>query len=345
MTAGKRRAKVNTKLHIVEAQLASGPAFYVYAWRGGPRIHRSATYPTITQDILDAQRNARLAATGHRENTLDHWIDRYRSSPEFEKLADSTKRDYRLWLNRISAKFGPVPLPAFNDSRMRGDIIDWRDTWKEQPRTADKASVMMGSLLAWIMDRGQLATNVAAGIGHLHSVDKSKEVWERSHMRAMTRAPAHVRRALKLAGLTGLRLGDLVRLDWTQVHTNSIIIEKTRKKKTRAVIPLLPETRKLLDKIGRKKGAVLLNSRGKQWTESGLGSVFQKIKPDWFDRCIHDLRGSFATRCILAGLTDQQVATILGWEAKDVAAIRARYVSDERVIIDLAEQIAKRPAA
>lgn len=339
MTAGKRRARVNTKLHIVEGKLASGPMFYVYAWRGGPCIHKSATYPTITLDLLERQRVARLEAGNQGGNTLDRWIDAYRASPQFTTKAESTQRDYRLWLDRISARFGPAPLVVFADVRVRGDILDWRDQWAQQPRTADKATVMMATLLGWIVDRGQLAVNVAAGIGHLHSVNKSKEIWERRHMRAMTKAPTHLRRALMLAGLTGLRLGDLVNLDWGQVGKTAIIVPHTRKRDTRAVIPILPETRKLLGKIGRKDGPVLLNSRGTKWTESGLGSVFQKSKPRDFDRTIHDLRGTFATRLILAGLTDAEAALILGWGAKEIAAIRARYVDEERVIISLAERL------
>lgn len=340
MTAGKRRrAKVRTGLHIVPMTLASGPMFYVYAWRGGPCIHKSPVYPTITPEILDRQRAARLDVSGARQHSLDHWIDAYRASPEFDGLADSTKRDYRLWLNRISARFGPAPLSALSDQRMRGDILAWRDQWAAQPRTADKASVMMGTLLAWIMDRGQLSVNIAAGINHLHSVNKADQIWERRHMRAFANAPAHIRNALKLAGLTGLRLGDLVRLDWSQVGPKAIIVEKTRKRGGRAVIPLLRETRKLLDKLGEREGTVLKNSRGGQWTESGLGSVFQKAKPEGFDRTMHDLRGTFATRLILAGLTDEQAAMVMGWTAKRIAAIRARYVDEERVIISLAERL------
>lgn len=336
---------MKTGLHIVESKLASGPMFYVYAWRKGPCIHKSATYPVITLELLEAQRAARLDARGQYGNTLDRWIDAYRASPQFTSKAPSTQRDYRLWLDRISARFGRAPLATFADSRMRGDILDWRDQWAHQPRSADKATVMMATLLGWIVERGHLAVNVAAGIDHLHSVNKSKEIWERRHMRALVNAPAHLRRALMLAGLTGLRLGDLVRLEWSQVGANAIIVEHTRKKDTRAVIPILPETRTLLNKLGPREGTVLKNSRGTAWTESGLGSVFQKAKPKNFDRTMHDLRGTFATRLITAGLTDEQVALILGWGAKEIAAIRARYVDSERVIISLAEQIAKRGSA
>lgn len=328
-----------TRLHIVPKRRKGGIRWYVYAWRGGPQIYtQDGAKPVVTVELQDKARAARLNHAGATELTLDTMIDAYRASPQFEKKADSTKRDYRYWLDRISERFGPAPLAAFAEVQMRGDILDWRDRWASQPRTADKASVMMATLLAWIVDRGKLPVNVAAGIEHLHSVDKSDEIWERRHMRAFANKPAHLRDALKMAGLTGLRLGDLVRLDWSNVQKTAIILT-TRKRKGRAVIPITRPLRKLLDKRAWREGPVLQNSRGAGWTESGLGGVFQKAKPAGFDRTMHDLRGTFATRLILAGLTDEEAALVMGWTAKRIAAIRARYVNEERVIISIAERL------
>ncbi|WPZ05530.1 tyrosine-type recombinase/integrase [Pelagerythrobacter marinus] len=328
------------KLHIVRKRRKAGFRYYVYAWRGGPRIHtQDIDEPVIDTALLDKAAKARAQAANGWERTFDAIIDDYRHSPAFERLADSTKRDYRRWLDRISERFGACRIGAFEDRRMRKDIINWRNTWAHQPRSADKAAVTMATLLGWAVDQSDLSINVAARIPTLHRVNKADQIWERRHMRAMTRAPAHLRNALKMAGLTGLRLGDLVRLDWSQVGPTAIIVEQTRKRKSRAVIPILPETRKLLDKLEGREGPILRNSRGEPWTDSGLGSVFQKSKPAWFDRTIHDLRGTFATRLIMAGLTDDQAAYIMGWTAKRVGAIRARYVDEERVIISLAERL------
>jgi len=344
MTAGRRRAvRVVHKLHIVEKKRKAGSRWYVYAWRGGPLIHKQdIERPVVDTRLLDLAAHERQRLAGSAERTLDAVIDDYRASPEFDRLADPTKRDYRRWLDRMSARFGPCPVGAFEDRRMRGDIIAWRNEWADRPRTADKASVMMATVLGWALERGELSINVAAKIPHLHRVNKADQVWERHHMRAMTAAPAHLRNALLLAGLTGLRLGDLVRLDWLQVGPKAIIVERTRKRGGRAVIPLLPETRLLIDRLAadsKREGPVLRNSRGQGWTESGLGSVFQKAKPTGFDRTIHDLRGTFATRLILAGLTDQEAAMVLGWTAKRIAGIRARYVDEERVIVSLADRL------
>lgn len=342
-------------IHPVRKARAGKPdRWYIYAWRGGPCIHiADGPRPVIGPDLLSKAAAARIEPGHRRAHTLDAQIDLYRASPEFTLLADSTRRDYRLWLDRISARFGSAPLEVFTDPRMRGEIITWRDQWVAQPRTADKASVMMATLLAWVVDHGRLPVNVAAGIRQLHKVDKSDEVWERRHMRAFTRAPRHLRHALLLAGLTGLRLSDLVKLDWSQVGDKAIILT-TQKRKGRAVVPITPALAKVLARIGRDRKAraqvaeggsakmattVLLTSRGTAWTPSGLGSVFQKFKPAGFDRTIHDLRGTFATHLILSGCTDDEAAMIMGWTARRVSEIRARYVNEARVIINLAERL------
>ncbi|WOF44266.1 tyrosine-type recombinase/integrase [Sphingopyxis indica] len=289
----------------------------------------------ITRALLDRAAELRVTPT----YGLKGLIADYKKSPEFQRLSDSTQRDYRRTLDRIDEKFGRARLGAFEDRRMRGDIIAWRDEWRDKPRTADKLTVMLGTLLEWGLQRGRLRINVAHNIPLLHSADKSDEIWERRHIRAMVGAPAQLRDALKIAAFTGLRLGDLVRLDWSHVHDKSIVIV-TKKRKGRAVIPITSTLRRLLDRREWRTGTILRNSRGKPWTESGLGSVFQKHKPEGFDRTIHDLRGTYVTWLATMGLTDEEIARIIGWTAQRIGAIRARYVDEQRVIVSLVERLA-----
>ncbi len=283
-----------------------------------------------------------MTRAGARENSIDSLIDAYRASPEFEDRKPATQRDYRRWLDRISERFGPAPLSAFADRRMRGEIILWRDKWKKQPRTADKASTIMAILLGWAVERGMLAVNHAAGIKQIYTSDRSELVWEPRHWQAVDAIedfPPHIMTALRLASLTGLRLADLVGLEWSQVGDKAIIVEKTRKRGGRAVIPIFDDLRAFLDTLERADGAVLLNSRGKGWTASGLETVWQRRKPDGFDRRIHDLRGTFVTYLAVKGLTDEQIARIVGWTAQKVASIRARYVDEARVVISLVDRL------
>ena len=43
---------------------------------------------------------------------------------------------------------------------------------------------------------------------------------------------------------------------------------------------------------------------------------------------------------MIAGLTDSEIANILGWTSDEVATIRAKYVSAARVVIAIGERIA-----
>lgn len=330
-----------TKLHVVRKPRRGLDRWYVYAWRGGPCIHQQdGDRPQIGPELLDKAAQARREGAGAHEDTFNTVIDEYRQGPDFERLKPSTQRDYRRWLDRASERFGTAPLTAFNDNRMRREIITWRDTWAHQPRTADKATVMMGTLLSWAEERGMVAVNVAARIKQLHRANRADQVWEPRHLRAMIGAPPQLRDALKLSLLTGLRLGDLVRLEWANVGDRAIILT-TRKRKGRAVIPILPALRHFLKRLKRdhESGPVLRNSRGKAWTESGLGSVFQKSKPAGFDRRIHDLRGTYVTWLATKGLTDDEISRIVGWTAKRVADIRSRYVDEARVVVSLVERL------
>ena len=331
-----------TGLHVVSKRKGATVRWYVYAWRGGPCVHKcEGVRPVIDMAMIAKADAMKTGQAALHFDTMEEVITSYRASPEFERLKESTQRDYRLWLDRISAKWGKVPLGAFEDRRIRQDVINWRNEWASQPRTADKASVMLGTLLNHGMEIGLISINVAAGIKQLHHVNKAEQVWEPRHWQAMAdaKAPAHLIDALKLASLTGLRLGDLVRLDWAQVADKAIVIDKTRKRDGRAVIPILPELRDHLDARQHRTGTVLRNSRGEPWTESGLGSVFQKAKPQGFDRTMHDLRGTYVTWLAIKGLTDEQIARVVGWTAKKVGEVRARYVDEARVVVSLVDRL------
>lgn len=336
-----------TGLHVVSKKTRAGVKWYVYAFRGGPCVLTMVgAKPVIGPELLAKALAEREGRHGRHEGTLEKVISDYRASPEFERLGAKTKLDYRLWLDRISERFGDAYLGAFEDRRMRGVILQWRDTWAKQPRTADKASFMMGALLGWAVERGVLSINVASGIKKLHDVNKADQIWEEHHWKAMEAidddgkpiCPAHIMDAIKLASLTGLRLGDLVELDWSHVGDQAIIFV-TAKRKGRAVIPILPETRKHLEAREWRTGPVLRNLSSEAWTESGLGGSFRKHRPKGFGRTFHDLRGTYATFLAVKGLTDEQIARILGWTAKRVGEVRARYVDEARVIVSLVERL------
>ncbi|AIT81653.1 hypothetical protein JI59_18745 [Novosphingobium pentaromativorans US6-1] len=310
--------------------------------------------------MIDAIGTARSRSDAFiASGTMKSLVTAYRGSPEWQKLSPTTQRGWRPWLDKIEAKFGKAPLGVFNDRRIRGDILDWRDAYADRPRSADMAIQVLSRVLSWGVNRGRLDKNHTSGIDQLYDTNRADIIWTEEDFAAFNdKASAEVREGVELAACTGLRRGDLVKLPWSAVGDHAIIWQTSKSRgKARIVIPLLPETRAVLERIkarheaemkakpeGKRKElpeTILSNSMWRPWTPMGFGSRFHDAKTESGIKVnLHDLRGTFATRCMIAGLTDQEIADILGWNTKDVAMIRVRYVDQARVVVAMAQRIA-----
>lgn len=349
MTSGKRKTQINTGLHVVRKQLTKTTRWYVYAFRGGPCIHRSeGERPLITNEIADeAARIRQSTKTSAQANNLNKIIAAYRRSPEWTRLSPRTKLDYQVELAKLSDQFGAVPLMVWNDQRLRTDIMEWRSTLAHKPRTADKAMVMLGTLLSWAVTEGYLTRNIAGGIPMLYRANRADIIWTDQDWAALKPyCSTQLWQGLRLAALTGLRLGDLIKVNWEHVGPQAIVFI-TAKRDKRVVIPVLPELRALLSTLNGKSGTLLKNSREQAWTVSGFGSVFQKAKAAALDNKsgfnndlrIHDLRGTYATWLAREGLTDQEIGRIVAWSEKRVSEIRRRYVDEEHIVASLVARL------
>lgn len=329
-------------LAIVGKRLADGRMrYYVYAHRGGPLIHtQDRVKPRVTPELIaKAQR-----ATGRiAKDNLDRVIDLYRDSPELAAKADKTREDYLMRLTQCSAQFGRVPLRLVPE--LGPKIIEWRDGMASTPRAADRCVGMLHTVIRWGKQRGHIrGDNPAADIGKLHRSNRADLIWETRHWEAIEAAkvPGHIRRVLLLGSLTGLRIGDLLRLRWEDLQPGYIAL-MTAKRGVEAVIPLHPDLARFL--TGPGKGAILRNTRGEPWALEAWKSAWGREKPAGFDRRVHDLRGTFATRLMIAGFTDQEIALILGWGVERIAGLRARYVDRGRVVRAMAARLSANHAA
>lgn len=336
-------------LHVVRKRRKGRPdRYYIYGWRGGPCIHiADGARPRITAKITDKLAEARRTHRRTAHGAFARIVEDFRTSPDFTELAASTKRDLARWLDRIKVEFGSAPLAAFEDRKMRGVILAWADGWAAQPRTADKATGYLNQLLGWAVERGQLSINVAAGIKKRYKTNRAQIIWTPADMALLRQhASPEVMQAVELASLTGLRRTDLVAVSWEAV-TPKMIVWHTSKSRGRArvTVPLLPETKALLTAIRQTRppphrGPILRSSRGTPWTTEGLStSLARATKAAGITKHLHDLHGTFATRLILAGLTDDQAAQIMGWQSRDVAKIRARYVDEMKVVTSIIDRL------
>lgn len=355
-------------IHFIRTKGKAGTRWYVYAWRGGPRI---ATFdqtnkPTLSKEQAKAADTARKKAQDQGDDTLSGLIRDWRRSPEWKRLAANTRDTWTVGLTRIEDKWGKLPIELWNDPRMVGKVVEWRDSLSATPRAADIGVTVLSRLLEWGRLRARVRVNVAAGIPNLYQGDDRAEIiWTPDDIDAFCRSALQLNRPLLidclfLACLTGMRLSDLAAVTFAECGEEAIIrkaLKRSRGRRRRAVVPIIPPLRALIEELRtrpRAQGvdALLVNSHGKAWSADALGKRFGEVRTragivhieqgeEPRAKHLHDCRGTFVTHLCRAGLTNEEVGNIAAWSPANVERIRRTYVDDAAVVVAIGRRINK----
>ena len=109
-------------------------------------------------------------STGRSFNDL---ILAYRVSPEFDKRAASTKRDYLRYLEIISKAWGELLV---SDLRPK-HVIGLRDKWASTPVAANHLIAVLKTLVTWGIPREFCETNPCAYVPKLETDEVGARPW------------------------------------------------------------------------------------------------------------------------------------------------------------------------
>lgn len=317
-------------LHVVKAK---GRTYY-YAWRGGPAVKGEPGTPEFQAAYNEAVASHRAPD----QKKFKSAIVLYKASQDYQKLAASTRRNWSAWLDRITDHFGDLSIAQFGRAeKIRPIIIKWRAKWADKPRTADYGMQVLSRVLAYCVDPlGKIPSNPCEGIRQMYSGTRAEIIWTDGDIEHLKKTCSpEIAHAVDLAAHTGLRLGDLLRLSWSHVGEDAIVV-KTSKTKSEAIIPLYDGLRDVLARIPRRSPVILTNSKNRPW--SGFGASYTKAKakawPKGIDLHFHDLRGTAATKFYLGGMSEREIGEIMGWEEESVRKIIRRYVDRQAAVKD-----------
>lgn len=313
---------------------AKGRTYY-YAWREpgvgmGPRLSGEPGSPEFIASYNEALASRRMPDASRFRSV----VTLYKASDDYKGLADSTKATWARWLDRIADHFGDLSIAQFDrPERIRPVIRKWRNGYAATPRAADTGMQVLSRVLSYAVDPlGKIAANPVHGIKRLYKGDRSEIVWTDGDIAQLKKSCSlEIARAVDLASHTGLRISDLLRLSWSHVGEDAIVLTTGKSRHRRqAIIPLYSALRDILAGIPKHSTTVLTNSRRRPWTRDGFNSTFLKAKIKArlqnANLHFHDLRGTAATRFYVAGLPERVIAEIMGWEEEHVARIIRRYV-------------------
>lgn len=325
-------------INKVRARLATGEVrLYFYHRATGMRLDGKPGSPEFIESWQAAERATK--ATDRHAGTFAAWINGFRASDDFTRLAPATRADYLKQIAKIEAAFGDMPLPALRDPAVRAEFLDWRDELaKRGRRQADYAMTVLARVLSWAVNRGFLAINPAARPGRTYRADRAEAIWQPDDVAAfMAVAGTELALAMILGRDTGQRQGDLLRLSWT-AYDGSYLRLRQSKTGARVEVPVTRELKRILDATPRRATTVLTTPSGLPWKTDHFRHEWRaatiEAKRDGLR--FNDLRGTAVTRLADAECTPAQIAAITGHSQRSIAAILDTYQARTRHQADMA---------
>ncbi|PWW03580.1 phage integrase family protein [Hoeflea marina] len=321
-------------IHTVHKTLTDGSrASYHYAWRGGPRMLSRPGTKAFTQEFV------RLTIGREKESrpgTVGSLIDGYMASADFHALAFATRSDYERRFELMRIKFGTMPVAALEARGVRKLFIDWRDTMKATPRSADMQIGLAARLFAWAKDGEIILRNPLERVSKLHAGSRRNNVWTAEQLDTLLgKGAPHLVDVALVALWTMQRQNDVLTLPVLAYNDGRLTIRQ-QKTGERVAINAADAIRPILDRAsaaGRQR--VLVNSFGQNWTSSGFRASWRRelARLGISGVTFHDLRGTAITYAYANGATIEQIAEISGHSAADAEKIiRRHYLAGAAVI-------------
>jgi integrase len=182
-------------------------------------------------------------------------IETYRKSPDWRRLAESTRT------SRLIAYDHLEPIHHTVSGLTRRNIVGIRDQLADKPGTATTVLIAIKALLSWAVNHDWIEVNPALGVKGFGTTRGNRR-WHDHEVRAVLdhpEIPERVKLAVMLALYTGQRRTDCIRMQWS-AYDGRIIRLRQQKTGTELVIPVHPDLKAALDREPRKALTILTSS-------------------------------------------------------------------------------------
>jgi integrase len=250
-----------------------------------------------------------------KDKTIEMMVSAYMVSPRFQRLADSTRREYTRYLTMLQTELGneePTALEPHHVATIRDNL------GAETPGKANAMVAIIGALFAWGRELGWCKINPAEGITKLDS--EEYQPWPEWALQAYpTVFPGELVRLSDLALYTGQRISDTIKMHRRDV-SDGVLYVKQKKTGKELWLPLHPALKPVL----QEPEWLAPKPQGGQWTEDQFHAAWGRAMKDKRGNkrpaavireaglVYHGLRKNATVHLAEVGCTTHEIASITG---------------------------------
>ena len=347
-TASGRSGSGGAYLRTIQAVSSSGPPCISSRWRAKSSRARSSgrkISPESSSARCSYSRlfrvptgHDRAARTSHGWNTEDDLIDAYERPREFCRLAPRTRTEYLKGSADVRARYGAAPFGIINSVALKGNVLDWIEM-RWAGKGADKRLDPFKFALSWATGRHpeRVPANYLQGIPRFYEgADRAEIIWEDIEVDLFCQqAPELHADAVRLARETGLRIGDLVELERSEIKkapdgSRAIILRPNKRRRRIVNMPLTSLAEAIIDKAPISRRLILKPKRADAWDSARLSREVREYATEFDIRPelrFNDLRGTKVTEMVWSGISVPDLAIRIGWKIETAAKMLGVYAA------------------
>ena len=308
------------KIPYVERVTAKGHIYHYYR-RGGVRWARLSGEPGTGAFAATYERAVALyegrRADAMRPGSFGALVVSYLKSADYKGLGDRTRVEYRRHLDAMTSRWRDLPLQLGKvDAVTRKHILEYRDEFADSPSVGNARVKVLRLLLSFAVDRGLMTANPSLRIKRM--AEGEYEPWPEAiikQFRGSEPAP-EILLAFEIALHTGQRMGDLVRMLWSQFDGEGFQVRQG-KTGVRLWVPCHPDLEPVLSAAPKRAAVILTTPTGRAWTTNTLSHDFREATrgAGIEGYVFHGLRKTAAVKLAEAGFGEEQIKSVCGWKS------------------------------
>ena len=333
----------------------TGGKSYVMLGDAGNGSRRLTLGPVSTMGIAEARRECLARQALHEPGrkftpkrvapSLRQFVEGDWKKAHFEQYKPSTRKGFQYMLeNRILPTLGSKPLDRIDPTR----IGRWFDAYsRTAPGGANHALSLLRQIMNFALARGHIEKNPAQGIRpnrrpRLTRFLSREEIDRLYRVLDMESGKGAVDRAdiVRLLLLTGCRKGEIVRLRWSEVHSDALLLADGKTGARR--VPLNSQARRIFERRLRGTSPFVFPSPidPSRPRNHNLSFWHRVRRQAGIEDCrLHDLRHTYASHAVMSGVPLPVVSRLLG-HASVTMTLRYAHLRD-RDIEEAAERVGK----